>query len=74
MHHGVGVLAGVGFGSTAGAGCNGHTMLPTGHVTTHWDVQGWVGVKETKGLQKESHMFSWHDWPIFYPGDVSHSK
>lgn len=74
VHHGVGVLAGVGLGSTAGAGRNGHTMLPTGHVTPHWNIQGWVGVKEPKGLQKEADMLSWHNWPILNPGDVSHPK
>lgn len=74
VHHGVGVLAGVGLGSTAGAGRNGHTMLPTGHVTPHWNIQGWVGVKEPKGLQEEAHMLSRHNWPILNPRDVSHPK
>lgn len=74
VHHGVRVLAGMGLGSTAGARCNGHTMLPAGQVAPNWDVQGGVGVKEPKRLQKEAHMLSWHDWPILYPGNVGHSK
>ena len=74
VHHGVRVLAGVGLGSTAGAGCNGHAMLPAGHVAPNWDIQGGVGVKEPKRLQKEAHMLSWHDGPILNPGNVCHPK
>ena len=74
VHHGVGVLAGVGLGPTAGAGCNGHAMFSAGHIAPHWDVQGRVGIKEPKRLQKEAHMLGWHNWPILDPGDVCHPK
>jgi len=39
VHHGVGVLAGVSLAATAGAGSNGHPMLPAGHVAPHRNVQ-----------------------------------
>ena len=74
MHHGVGVLAGVGLGATAGAGCNGHSMFSAAHVAANWDVQGWVGIEEAEGLQEEAHMLCWHDWPVLHPGDVRHPE
>lgn len=39
VHHGVGVLAGMSLAATAGAGSNGHPMLPAGQVAPHRNVQ-----------------------------------
>lgn len=74
VHHGVGVLAGVGLAATAGAGSNGHAMLPAGQVAPHWDVQGGVGVEEAEGLEKEAHVLSRHDGPVLDAWDVGHPK
>ena len=74
MHHGVGVLASVGLGATAGAGCNGDPMLPAAHVTPNWDVQGGVSIKKAKGLEEEAHVLCWHDWPVLHAWDMCHSK
>ena len=74
VHHGVGVLASVRLGATAGACCNGHTMLSAGHVTPHWNVQGGICIKEAKWLQEEADMLSRHDRPVLNPGNVCHPK
>ena len=74
MHHGVGVLAGVSLAATAGAGSNGHPMLPAGNVAPHRNVQRGVGIKEAEGLQEEAHMLGWHDWPVLNARDVRHPK
>lgn len=74
VHHGVGVLAGVGLAATAGAGSNGHAMFPAGQVAPHWDVQGGVGIEEAEGLEEEAHMLSRHDGPVLDAGDVGHPK
>lgn len=74
VHHGVGVLAGVGFAATAGAGSNGHPVLPAGHVAAHRYVQGGVGIEEAEGLEEEAQMLSRHDWPVLNAGDVGHPK
>lgn len=74
VHHGVGVLASVGLRATAGAGCNGHPMLPAAHVAPDGDIQRWVSIEEAEGLEEEAHMLCWHDWPVLHPWDVRHSK
>ena len=74
VHHGVGVLAGVGLAATAGAGSNGHPMLPAGHVTPHRNVQRGVGIKEAEGLEEEADMLGWHDRPVLNTGNVRHPK
>jgi len=74
VHHGMGVLAGVSLAATAGAGSNGHTMLPAGHVAPHRNVQRGVGIKEAERLEEEADMLGWHDWPVLNAGNVCHPK
>ena len=74
VHHGVGVLAGVGLAATARAGGDGHAMLPAGQVAPHRNIQGGVGIKEAEGLEEEAHMLSRHDGPVLNAGDVGHPK
>ena len=74
VHHGVGILAGMGLAATAGASSDGHPVLSDGHVAAHRDIQGGVGIKEAKRLQEETHMLGRHDGPVLNPGDVGHPK